>query len=230
MNKGIQKIFSEISEKYEFINHIITFGFDIYWRRKTAKTASKNGGEYLLDVCTGTGEMAEYLKKFSNNAKKVLGLDFCVRMLEKAKSKRGMNGISFVAGDAINLPFKDKTIDLIIISFATRNLNFKRENLIKSLREFRQVLKDGGKFYNLETGQPDSRIIRWVFHFYVKKIAKKIGSAISRSKSAYAYLSHTIPEFYEAEKFKKILLEAGFLRVEIKKFLFGIVTLHIAEK
>ncbi len=230
MNKGIQKIFSSISEKYELINHIITFGFDIRWRKYTAKRAVKNGHGLFLDVCTGTGEMASYLKRFAGKESIIVAIDFCMPMLKKALSKRKNNKIKFVLGDAGKLPFKNDTFDIVTISFATRNLNFKDENLKDSLREFRRVLKKGGKFYNLETSQPKSKILKFLLHLYVKKIVKLAGYLISHSEPAYAYLAHTIPRFHDSETLLRIFLEAGFSKVIYKKFLFGIASLHIAEK
>lgn len=224
MNKGVLKIFSDIPDKYELVNHILTFGFDIYWRRKSAKLAVKEG-TFFLDVCTGTGEMALNL---AGRERKVLALDFCFPMLEVARRKD--SGIDFVIGDAITLPFKDETFDVITISFATRNINLNRENLINCFKEFRRVLKRGGKFFNLETTQPFNRIWRYFFHGYVKIFVKKIGSLISGSETAYKYLAHTIPRFYDAEELKDILYESGFSRVSYKRFFPKIVALHIAEK
>jgi len=224
MNKGIQKIFSEIPDKYEIVNHILTFGLDIYWRRKSARLASEEG-VLFLDVCTGTGEMALNLVR---KGKRVVALDFCFPMLEIARRKD--SEINFIIGDAGRLPFHDETFDVITISFATRNINVNRENLLNCFREFRRVLKRGGKFFNLETTQPFGRLWRWIFHFYVKVFVKKIGSLISGSEPAYNYLSHTIPRFYDSEELKNILYQSGFSNVSYKRFFPFIVALHIAEK
>lgn len=228
MNKGIRKIFSEIHQKYEIVNHILTFGLDIYWRRKSARLATKKDGKLFLDICTGTGEMAWNIKKFGRNNCKVIALDFCYSMLERAKSKR--NSMLFIAGDVANLPFPDEIFDIVTISFATRNLNFKKDNLIKCLIEIKRVLKKGGRFFNLETTQPEIKFGKMLFHAYVKIFVKPLGSFISGSEPAYKYLSWTIPKFYDAEELKKILKEAGFSRVFYKKFFPGVVALHIAEK
>lgn len=224
MNKGMCKIFSAIPDKYELINHILTFGFDIYWRKKSAKLAVREG-TLFLDVCTGTGEMALNL---TGGKRKVVALDFCFPMLEIARRKDSK--IRFVIGDAGMLPFHDETFDVITISFATRNINVNRENLIKCFKEFRRILKRGGNFFNLETTQPFSRIWRCSFHAYVKIFVKKIGSLISGSEIAYKYLAHTIPRFYDAEEFRDILYESGFSNVCYKRFFPKIVALHIAEK
>lgn len=226
MNRGIQRIFSEIHDKYEIVNHIVTLGLDIYWRRKGAKFVIREGGGLFLDVCTGTGEMALTLAE--NGKRKVIALDFCFPMMKRGKERNP--SINFVMGEAEKLPFKDETFNAITISFATRNINVNRENLLKCFREFRRVLKKGGKFFSLETTQPQKKIWRFIFHLYVKKIVKPVGSFISGSGPAYTYLSRTIPDFYDAEELRKILFDAGFSRVSYRKFFPGVVALHIAEK
>ncbi len=227
MNKGVHKIFSQISESYELVNHILTFGLDIYWRKKTAKLAV-NGGRIFLDVCTGTGEMAFNLTNTGGNNRKIVALDFCIPMVKKAKDKNAL--IDFVIGDAEKLPFQDGTFDALTISFATRNINVNRGTLIGCFKEFRRVLKNGGKFYNLETTQPSGIVARWLFHLYVKTLVKPVGSILSGSKPAYRYLSYTIPKFYSAEELEKILYESGFSKVFYKRLFPGVVALHIAEK
>ncbi len=228
MNKGVQKIFSQIPDKYELVNHILTLGLDIYWRRKTAKLAVNAGGEIFLDVCTGTGEMAFNLAQIQENKRKVVALDFCIPMLERAQIKDAF--IDFVIGDAEKLPFKNEVFDIITISFATRNINVNRETLIRCFKEFRRVLKRGGKFFNLETTQPVGIVAKWLFNIYIKTLVKPVGSIISGSKPAYKYLSYTISKFYNSEELMGILYEAGYSNVFYKKVFPGIVALHIAEK
>lgn len=225
MSEGIKKLFSKIPKKYDLINQILTFGFDSIWRKKAAKIGVKLGGNFYLDVCTGTGKEANFLKKYSK--KNVFSLDFCLPMLFYAKKK---NGIKFILSDAKFLPFKDEKFDLITISFATRNLNTKKENLVKAFQEFKRVLKKGGYFLNLETTQPPFFILRWILHLYSKIFIKPIGAFISGSKEAYAYLSSTIPRFYNAEKLKEILKEVGFCEVNFKYLFPYVVALHISKK
>lgn len=227
MNKGIHKIFSQIYKTYEIVNHLLTFGLDIYWRKKCTEFVLKEGGKLYLDVCTGTGEMASKLANNGKN-KKIIALDFCLPMLKKAKAKNPH--INFVIGEAEKLPFKSGTFHAITISFATRNINVNKENLIRCFKEFRGALVKGGKFFNLETTQPEKKLGKLLFHFYVKKLVQPIGFFISGSEPAYKYLARTIPNFYDSEELKKILFEAGFSNVVYKKFFPGVVALHIAEK
>lgn len=225
MSEGIKKLFSKIPENYDLINQILTFGFDSIWRKKAAKIGIKLGGDFYLDVCTGTGKQVYLLKKYSKKA--VFSVDFCLPMLFYAKKR---DGIKIIAADAKFLPFKDETFELITISFATRNLNTKKEDLLKAFEEFKRVLKKGGYFLNLETTQPPFFILRWILHLYSKILIKPIGAFISGSREAYAYLSSTIPRFYSAEKLKEILKESGFSETNFKYFFPFVVALHISKK
>lgn len=226
MNHGIQKIFAEVPETYERINHILTLGFDILWRRKIAKMASRQKGSRWLDVCTGTGETANDLRRHAGRKVQVYAVDFSLPMLKEALNKPYGKQIRFVLGDVIRLPFTDNSFDLITLSFATRNINTSRAALEQSFREFHRILKPGGWFINLETSQPQSRFIRRLFHLYVKIFVKPIGSRISGSKSGYAYLSATIPRFYTAEELASVLKNSGFASVRFKLLLFGIAAIH----
>lgn len=229
MNKGIQKIFSEVPKRYELINHLLTFGADIYCRRKAADLAVENGGTIWLDICSGTGETAVNLLNRAGEKTTVIAADFSLPMLNMARQKPGADKINFVLTDARNLPFADSSIDLITISFATRNLNTNREILINTFAEFQRVLKPSGRFINLETSQPLNRFIRKLMHLFVKLTVNKIGGALSGSTSGYKYLSHTIPRFYEAEELSEILNEAGFSKVSYKRLFFGVMAIHKAE-
>ncbi len=230
MNKLLRNIFSEVPETYELVNHVLTFGLDILWRKRAVKIAVKSGGNLWIDVCTGTGEMASYLCRFAKNGTKVYAADFSLPMLRKAKEKPEGGCIKFLLSDVENLPFPDYTFDLITISFATRNINRNRNTLIRTFKEFHRILKVNGHFVNLETSQPSFSIIRRIFHKYVKLFVTPIGSRISDSKSGYAYLANTIPWFYRAEELTNIMHQAGFIDIRIKKLMFGVAAIHQGVK
>jgi demethylmenaquinone methyltransferase/2-methoxy-6-polyprenyl-1,4-benzoquinol methylase len=205
-----------------------------------------------LDVCTGTGEMAHYLSKYAHLGGAeadtlVMASDFTLPMLQYASQKRrpkgrattgaqcaspkaGTSQVRFTAADSIRLPFRDNTFDLITISFATRNINVSHQNLLGCLKEFHRVLKPGGRFINLETSQPRSMALRKLLHVFVKTFVKHIGSIISGSQSAYAYLANTIPRFYDADRFSEIILEAGFQECKYKRLLGGLAAIHEGTK
>jgi len=230
VRKGVQKIYAEVAETYELINHILTFGLDIFWRKKTAKMAASLGGTLWLDVCCGTGEMAHTLSGCAAEEVQIFAVDFSPSMLAKAKHKSHRPNVFFSIAEAGSLPFPNGCFDLVTISFATRNLNVRRDVLEFYLREFFRVLKPGGYFLNLETSQPSLHPIRQVFHSYVRFIVRPVGWFFSGSNAGYRYLSFTIPRFYAPEEFTSILRDTGFSRVVCQKFLLGFSALHAATK
>jgi demethylmenaquinone methyltransferase/2-methoxy-6-polyprenyl-1,4-benzoquinol methylase len=230
MSKGIKKIFSEVPGTYEMVNHVLTLGFDIIWRRKAARIAAEDGGNIWMDICSGTGEMAANLNRFADNGTIIVSADFSRPMQSKAKGKKANKSIIFTITDAKELPFPDDTFDLITISFATRNINLSKDILTKTFAEFNRVLKPGGRFINLETSQPGSKLIRKLVHLYVKTAVKPVGFFISGSKAGYAYLSSTIPRFYNGEELSEILYNSGFSKVDHKRLLSGVAAVHKAVK
>lgn len=230
MKGPVQKIFEEVPKTYELVNHVLTLGMDIVWRKKAVRIAAEGGGTMWMDVCSGTGETAAYLRRIAPKGTAVLSADFCLPMLQKATVKKEAKGIFFTLTDAASLPFPDETFDLITISFATRNLNVSRENLMRCFREFCRVLKRGGRFVNLETSQPDSKLIRKLFHMFIGLFVRPVGKLISGSKTGYTYLSQTIPRFYGPKELAAIMIEAGFSRVVYEKMFFGAAAIHKAFK
>jgi demethylmenaquinone methyltransferase/2-methoxy-6-polyprenyl-1,4-benzoquinol methylase len=230
MKKGLKRLFSEVSDNYELVNHVLTFGLDIYWRGKAAREAAKAGGSLWLDVCSGTGEMAQNLSRLAGKQVRIVSADFCLPMMSKALEKSAVPQILFSLSEAKALPFLDRTFDLVTISFATRNINSRRDILLENLREFWRVLKPGGLFVNLETSQPPARLFRRLLHLYARFVVKPIGSFLSGSPAGYAYLSSTIPRFYPPEEFSLILKQAGFERVFFRLLLFGVSAIHTAIK
>jgi len=230
MSKGIQKIYREVPRTYELVNHVLTLGFDMRWRKKAAKFAGAKGGAMWLDVCTGTGEMAVNLAELATGGTKVFGVDFSVPMVGVAAGKNGAGSILFSIADIQRLPFPDNTFDIITISFATRNINKNREFLTMCLREFRRVLRPGGHFVNLETSQPKSHVLRMIFHLYIRLFVSRVGGRISGSKSGYRYLSSTIPRFYGAGEFEDIIKEAGFESTGYEPMTLGAAAIHAGVK
>ncbi len=230
MKKGVQKIYSEVAHRYELINHILTFGLDYCWRKQAAKEASKNLGNNWLDVCSGTGEMAQNLAKFASLNINITAVDFSFPMMDFAKKKKYRTGVNFAIADAGKLPFPDRSFDMLTISLATRNLNFNQQALLVYFKEFHRVLKPGGVFFNLETSQPQYDWLKKLFHLYVRTVVNPVGSRISSSKSGYKYLAHTIPRFYNPEELSKMLNRAGFQTITYRLFLWGIAALHTATK
>lgn len=226
-----QKTFSpNVSTSYELVNHILTFGRDTLWRRRAAIIAAASGGTQWADMCTGTGEMAVYLSRLAPRKASIHAVDLSLSMMAEAMKKPEARNIDFVVSDVKALDFPDDSLDLVTISFATRNINLNRDVLTQTFAEFCRVLKPGGRFINLETSQPSSLMIRRLFHFYIELFVKPVGGMISGSYTAYAYLAHTIPRFYPPEELSDIMCRAGFKNVTYKKLMFGIAAIHQGMK
>ena len=230
MSKGILKVFSEVAHHYELVNHILTFGLDIPWRKRAAQIAAVGEGTLWLEVCSGTGDMATNLMKHAGPETKIVVSDFSLPMLSKAKDKEELKDATISLTDSIQLPFADDTFDLVIISFATRNITPTRERLITFLQEFHRILRPRGRFINLETSQPSLMPLRIAFRFYTKQIIKLVGRLISGSKTGYGYLAHTVPRFFNVEDLSDILYEAGYSKVNYVTMTFGAVAVHRATK
>ena len=226
----IQRVFSQVPGTYELVNHVLTFGLDTRWRKRAARIASIGDGDQWADMCTGTGEMAIQLSRLAPNGTIIYAVDFAPPMLEVAKSKPEAERINFISADIKALPFSAESLDLITISFATRNINRSRDILVQRFAEFFRILKPGGRFVNLETSKPAFPLFRKCFDIYVKLFVELIGSRISGSRIAYAYLASTIPRFYPPETLSDIMRQAGFKNVTFERHLFGAVAIHVGMK
>lgn len=230
MSQLIRDIFAEVPRTYERVNHILTLGLDTLWRKRAAKIAAQGGGSRWIDICSGTGELAIYLDRLTPAGTRVHALDFSLPMLSHAAAKPDSRDIAFTLGDARRLPFEDDTFDLLTTGFATRNLNLNRETLIGTFAEFRRVLRPGGRFVTLETSQPNVRFLRRLMRGYVATVVWPIGRRISGSDAGYAYLSRTIPRFYDTEELAQIMIAAGFREVSFQRLLLGVAAIHLAWK
>jgi demethylmenaquinone methyltransferase/2-methoxy-6-polyprenyl-1,4-benzoquinol methylase len=230
MKKGVQRIYGEVAAKYDLVNHLMTFGLDIVWRRKTAAVAASHTPSRVLDVCCGTADMAKELSRKVPSPVRIYGADFSLHMLQVAGAKRFDAPTAFVLADVSRLPFPDNTFDLLGISFATRNLNSGPEVLGRFFREFLRVLKPNGVLLHLETSQPRWRPFRAAFHGYVKHLVRPLGHQVSGSAAGYQYLAHTVPRFYSAETLTGLLQDSGFVQVSYRPFLWRIAALHTAHK
>jgi len=222
----VKYIFNDISKSYDFLNHFLSGGIDIIWRNKFIKSLKFISNDKVLDVATGTGDIAFSIRKKYKS--KVIGLDLSANMLEVAKEKSkkyNINDISFIEGDAENLPFDDNTFDKLVISYGLRNLG----DCKKGLAEFHRVLKPEGKLGILEFLHPRSTLIGKIFKFYFNKILPRVASLFSNSK-AYRYLPESVENFLSADELKTLLNESGFTNISSKNMSFGITTIINASK
>lgn len=224
----VTQMFDNVSSNYDFLNRVLTFGIDVSWRKKVVNFVTTQKAENVLDIATGTGDLAIMLAQA--NIDKVTGLDISSGMLDVGKKKIDAlnlkNKIDMVLGDSENLPFPDCSFDAITVGFGVRNF----ENLELGLGEIYRVLKPKGVFVVLETSQPTKFPIKQGFSFYSKYIIPTVGKIFSQDKNAYQYLPESAAAFPYGEKFNNILLKIGFNSSKIYPQTFGAATIYRAIK
>lgn len=224
----VAQMFDNISGKYDFLNHFLSMGIDIQWRKKVLKIVTKEQPKSILDIATGTGDLAILLSK--TNAEKIVGLDLSNGMLEvgrkKVAEKKLDHLISMIQGDSENLPFEDHSFDVITVSFGVRNF----ENLKKGLSEILRVLKPSGTLVVLEFSQPTKFPMKQLYGFYSSYILPLIGKLISKDNAAYTYLPESVAAFPFGDDFKHILQNLGYNNVSYQALTFGIATVYSAKK
>ena len=226
---AISGFYDGIFHYYDAANSFLTLGLDGRWRRAAARLALASGPERILDVCCGTGGLSGELHRLSGGSAVVTGLDFNEAMLAVARVKNP--GIPFIRGEAGALPFPDGAFDALTVAFAARNLNYGGKGLLKYFREFHRVLGPGGTFVNIETSQPGSHFIRSLFHAFVRLMTAVLVRFLpTEHRAAYGFLAGTIAVFHSPEELSKILLAAGFSKVETARRMFGAIAIHRAIK
>jgi len=227
--KQVEQMFDNISGKYDFLNHFLSFGIDKIWRNKTIKIVGENQPKYILDVATGTGDLAFVAQK-KLDPKKIIGLDLSNGMLnvgrDKSKSRGLEQTIEFVQGDSENLPFESDSFDAVMVSFGVRNF----ENLNDGLSEIFRVLKKGGNIVVLEFSKPSTFPVKQFYGLYSNYLLPFFGSLISKDKSAYHYLPASVAAFPEGQAFLDELKKSGFNSFYLKKLSGGIASIYSAKK
>lgn len=216
----IQRMFGAIAHRYDLANHVLSAGFDFYWRKRAAEIVASWRPNVIVDLATGTGDLALVLQRKIPNAK-VVGADFSAEMLAIAKGK-GVREI--VHANAMQLPFADSSIDAITIAFGLRNL----PDWSEALREMRRVLRGGGHLLVLEFSRPTMSILRTFYRFYLHRVVPLIGACITNERSAYDYLGESIEEFPSGPAMLTLLEQNGFVRPEARPLTGGIVTIYTA--
>ncbi|HRZ42243.1 MAG TPA: bifunctional demethylmenaquinone methyltransferase/2-methoxy-6-polyprenyl-1,4-benzoquinol methylase UbiE [Bacteroidales bacterium] len=224
----VRQMFNDISERYDLLNHLLSFGIDQRWRKKLVKRLALLHPGEVLDVATGTGDLALAVAKVTKA--RITGTDIAEKMLEIASRKisdRGMaERIRFVHADGESLPFEDHSFDAVTIAFGIRNF----ENPLAGLHEFYRVLKPGGQVFILEFSMPESRLIRWLYTLYFGRILPKIGRWISKHPQAYTYLPDSVEAFPYGDRFCRMMQEASFQVTESKSLSGGIAMLYTGVK
>ena len=223
----VEDMFDNIAPKYDLLNHVLSMKIDVLWRNTLVKWMNKDAPKLVLDVATGTGDLAIAVQK--GTGAEVVGLDLSQQMLnvgiDKIKKLNLDQKISMQKGDAENLPFEDNKFDAVSVAFGVRNF----ENLEKGLAELRRVVKDNSSVYILEFSKVEGFLAPF-YMFYFKNILPQIGKLVSKDNRAYTYLPDSVNAFPFGEKMKQILLDTGYSKVEYKKLSLGIATIYKATK
>lgn len=224
----VAKMFDNISRNYDFLNHFLSLGIDIYWRKKLVKHLKKQSPANILDVATGTSDLAIAMLKAK--PREIIGIDISKGMLEignkKLKNKSLNHKIKLQLADSEKLPFKNDTFEAVTVSFGARNF----ENLEKGLSEMYRVLKPKGKLYILEFSQPEIFPFKQVYQFYFKYILPLIGKMFSRDNAAYNYLPESVGAFPYGIELNKIIEKSGYNKAKNYSLTMGIASIYIAEK
>jgi demethylmenaquinone methyltransferase/2-methoxy-6-polyprenyl-1,4-benzoquinol methylase len=218
-------MFDAIAERYDFLNHLLSAGLDKVWRKRAVDALQLTGRETVLDLCTGTADLALEAMSGQRRARRVVGVDFSAAMLQIGKAKIG-GAVSLIRGDATRIPLRDETVDATTIGFGIRNV----EQPAAACAEIARVLRPGGTLVILEFSLPRSPALRNVYLWYFRRILPLIGRLISKHPSAYNYLPESVEAFPSPDVFSQQLREAGFGTVRALPLTFGIVTMFVAVK
>ncbi|MCH8535400.1 MAG: bifunctional demethylmenaquinone methyltransferase/2-methoxy-6-polyprenyl-1,4-benzoquinol methylase UbiE [Flavobacteriaceae bacterium] len=224
----VEQMFDNISENYDGLNRVISLGTDQSWRRKVIQLVQDTKPKKILDVATGTGDLA--IAMANDQVEKIIGLDISKGMLsvgEKKIAKKNLSTkIEMVQADSEDMPYEDNTFDAITVAFGVRNF----EHLEKGLTEIRRVLKPNGIFVVLETSVPTKFPFKQGYKFYSNFVLPTIGKLFSKDRDAYSYLSESAQEFPYGEEFKTILEKTGFTNTQFFPQTFGVATIYVSTK
>ncbi|MGJ1433718.1 bifunctional demethylmenaquinone methyltransferase/2-methoxy-6-polyprenyl-1,4-benzoquinol methylase UbiE [Sphingobacterium spiritivorum] len=225
----VADMFNNISKTYDFLNHFMSLGIDIIWRKKAIRSLRSIQPQLMLDVATGTGDFAlESIKIL--NPKKIIGVDISEGMLQVAQEKITNKGLQqqfeVQLGDSEKLMFEDHTFDAVTVAFGVRNF----ENLEQGLADICRVLKPGGKAVILEFSNPKSFPIKQLYNFYFHNVTPFIGKLFSKDSSAYSYLPESVAKFPDGNRFAAIMKEVGFSETIIRPQTFGVCTIYVSTK
>jgi demethylmenaquinone methyltransferase / 2-methoxy-6-polyprenyl-1,4-benzoquinol methylase len=224
----VEEMFDQISPRYDFLNHLLSFQIDKIWRRRAVKILGRYKPITILDIATGTGDFAIAAARLK--PQKITGIDLSEGMLKFGRQKIERKGLGNVIelrkGDSEDLPYSENTYDAAIVGFGVRNF----ENLKAGLAEIYRVLQPGGAFIVLEFSKPRNRFFRNLYFFYFTRILPRLGRMVSKSNRAYSYLPESVQEFPDGDDFARILEAVGFVKCRWFPQTFGIATIYEAQK
>jgi len=232
--RPLYRMFYEVPPHYDRMNRMLTLRLDERWRRKAVLECLKYRPERILDLCTGTGDLAVRIARMTAAHTEIDALDFSETMLEEARKKAAAwslgSRIRFVLSDVAALPYPDDHFDSMIIGFAFRNLTYHNPKQDQYLREIWRVIKPGGICVIVETSQPSSPLLKALFHFYLKVIVAGIGAMMSGHPAAYRYLGHSAKNYYNPDEVKALLQKTGFKHMDHNKLSGGVTAIYVAVK
>lgn len=228
LQKGtaVREMFAAIAPRYDTANRILTAGVDESWRRRAVRELAAPSGGHVLDLCTGTGDLAFHLIR-SDSGVRVTGIDFCEPMLAGARERSAredqQHRATFVCGDVLALPFEDRSFDGATMGFSMRNV----VDITATLREIRRVLRPGARFVNLDVSKAQSPAIKKMFDIYFYGLVPLIGGLVGGSRAAYRYLPQSLTNYPDADGLASRFSDAGFHDVRIIRLGFGAIAIHV---
>lgn len=230
----LQRMFNEVPHRYDLLNRLLTLGIDQGWRHKAAAACLEKNATQIMDLCTGTGDLALLLAAKAKAHTRIVAADFAEPMLELVKSKAEAQGLSHLLevrlADAGELPFDDGEFDAVGIAFAFRNLTYRNPRRELYLSEMARVIRRDGRLVIAETSQPSNALWKKGFHFYLRKLVAPVGGLISGHPSAYRYLARSAEDYHGPDEVSEMLRKAGFARVDFVPLLGGVAALHVATR
>jgi len=225
----VRGMFAEIAPRYDLVNRILSGGIDVWWRYVTVNRAPPPAAGAVLDVCTGTGDLALAYARKAGPSVRVVGSDFCRPMLDRGREKALARHprIEWVEADAMALPFPAAAFDVVTVAFGLRNI----ADTTKGLAEMARVCRPGGKLAILEFSLPRNVAIRGFYLWYFRNVLPRLGNAVARNSSdAYTYLNQSVEQFPSGAALATLVKQAGFDRVDVVPLTFGIATLYVATR
>jgi demethylmenaquinone methyltransferase / 2-methoxy-6-polyprenyl-1,4-benzoquinol methylase len=227
----VRRMFGEIAGKYDFLNHLLSLNVDRYWRWRTVRTVAPKRGDRILDVCTGTGDLALAYYKATKGEAEIVGADFCHEMLaighQKGMKARAGDRLTFIEADAQSLPFPSDRFNIVTVAFGLRNV----ADTDAGLAEMTRVCLPGGHVAVLEFSSPEWQPFKGIYGWYFRNVLPRIGQMLARNaESAYSYLPESVGEFPQGEALAERMRRVGLVEVSYRPLTLGVATLYVGKK
>lgn len=227
----VRRMFGEIAGRYDFLNHLLSLNIDRYWRWRTVRTVAPQAGDQILDVCTGTGDLALAYHKAAKGEAEIVGADFCHEMLaighQKGMRARAADKVTFIEADTQSLPLPSDRFNIVTVAFGLRNV----ADTDAGLAEMTRVCAPGGRVAVLEFSSPQWQPFKGIYSWYFRNVLPRIGQLIARNaESAYSYLPESVGEFPQGEALVERMRRAGLAEVTYRPLTLGVATLYVGKK